>query len=251
MRAATRAATEALMNRRTLLPLLVALTATGCAHSPLVVKHSYDFRSTALFKLPCDQVERPPDAPADPLEVKLTECNSIRLRRMVQNFLRIQEAAPDRGIPGDTIAEVRAKGFTIYVDAEERVRRPNTRPLYGSDALAAVGMPVSAPQLHTPAEVRAYTDFMGQHYAEEYYERDMRNVTDRFCLNSRDSHDLGDDRTFAIVWRNGHVYKRVIKGGPVDNPKQEKGFLLCPSTFIMDTVTGGLSTAARGMAGVK
>jgi hypothetical protein len=238
------------MNRRMLLPLSLLLAATGCAHAPMVVKHSYDFRSTALFKRPCDQV-RPADAPVDPLEIELVQCNSTRLVRMVENFLRIQEADPEHGIPGDTIAEVRAKGFTIYVDAEERVRRPNTRPLYGNDALAAVGMSVSPPPLQTPADVRAYTDFMSSHYAEEYYERDLRSVTDRFCMNSRDSRDMGDDRTFAIVWRNGHVYKRVIKGGPIDNPKQEKGFLLCPSTFIVDTVTGGLSTAAKGMAGVK
>jgi hypothetical protein len=120
--------------------------------------------------------------------------------------------------------------------------------------MSAFGGPTPGPStaaLQTPGEVRAYTDFMGQHYAEEYYEKDLRNITDRFCFNSRDSHDLGDDRTFAIVWRAGHVYKRVIKGGPIDNPKQEKGFLICPSTFIIDTVSGGLSTAARGAAGVK
>jgi hypothetical protein len=237
------------MNRLSLL-LILTLMLAACSHSPVMVKHSYDFRTTALFKLPCDQV-RKPDAPVDPLEVKLTECNSTRLVRMVENFLRIREADPEQGILGDTLADVRAKGFTIYLDTDERVRRPNTRPLYGADALAAVGMPVSAPPLQTPADVRAYTDFMGQHYAEEYYEKDLRSVTDRFCFNSRDSHDLGDDRTFAIVWRAGHVYKRVIKGGPIDNPKQEKGFLICPSTFIIDTVSGGLSTAARGAAGVK
>ncbi|HET7340024.1 MAG TPA: hypothetical protein VFL90_01075 [Methylomirabilota bacterium] len=238
------------MSSRALLPVALLLVAAGCAHAPVVVKHSYDFRTTALFKLPCDQV-RKPDAPVDPLEIELVECNSTRMVRMVENFLRIQESDADRGIEGDTLTDVRAKGFTIYTDATERRRRPNTRPLYGNDALAAAGMGVSPPPLQTPADVRAYTDFMGQHYAEEYYERDLRSVTDRFCINSRDSRDMGDDRTFVIVWRNGHVYKRVIKGGPIDNPKQEKGFLICPSTFIVDTVTGGLSTAARGMAGVK
>jgi hypothetical protein len=238
------------MNPRTLLSLTLFVVVTGCSHAPIVVKHSYDFRTTSLFKLPCDQV-RKPDTTVDPLEIKLTECNSTRLVRMVENFLRIQEADPDQGVAGDSMADVRAKGFTIYVDTDERVRRANTKPLYGSDALAAVGMPVSAPPLQTPADVRAYTDFMGQHYAEEYYERDLRAITDRFCINSRDSHEMGDDRTFAIVWRNGRVFKRVIKGGPVDNPKQEKGFLLCPSTFIVETVSGGVSTAARGMAGVK
>jgi hypothetical protein len=238
------------MSPRALLPVTLLLVAAGCAHAPMVVKHSYDFRTTALFKLPCDQV-RAKDAPVDPLEIELVQCNSTRMVRMVENFLRIQESDPDRGVEGDSLAEVRAKGFSIYTDPTERRRRPNTRPLYGNDALAAAGMGVSPPPLQTPADVRAYTDFMGQHYAEEYYERDLRSVTDRFCINSRDSHDMGDDRTFVIVWRNGHVYKRVIKGGPIDNPRQEKGFLICPSAFIVDTVTGGLATAARGATGVK
>ena len=35
-------------------------------------------------------------------------------------------ADPDQGIPGDTLADVRAKGFTIYLDSDERVRRPNS-----------------------------------------------------------------------------------------------------------------------------
>src|SRR2546426_12669809 len=133
-----------------------------------------------MYKLPYDQV-RTPDAPVDPLEVKLTECNSTRLVRIVENFLRIREADPDQGISGDTLADVRAKGFSIYVDTDERVRRPNTKPLYGSDALAAVRMRVSAPPLQIPTAALASTDFMGQHYAEEYYERDLRNITDRFC----------------------------------------------------------------------
>lgn len=69
---------------------------------------------------------------------------------------------------------------------------------------------------------------MAQHYGEEYVERDIKSVADRFCLNRRESLETGDDRVFAIVWRNGHVFKRVIKGGPVINPKQERGFLICP-----------------------
>jgi len=88
------------MSRRTLLSLSL-LAVTGCAHAPMVVKHSYDFRTTALFKLPCDQV-RKPDAPVDPLEIELVQCNSTRLVRMVENFLRIQEADPERGVVGDT-----------------------------------------------------------------------------------------------------------------------------------------------------
>jgi hypothetical protein len=238
------------MDRRAVLPLFLVVLLAGCATTPLVRKHAFDFRTTALFKRPCGEV-RDAKAERPELEIALNECNSTRLLRMVENFLRIQEAHPEQGISGDTLADVRAKGFSIYVDAEERVRRANTKPLYGNDALSAVGMGVSPPPLQKPEEIRAYADFMGQHYAEEYYERDLKQVTDRFCINTRDSLDVGDDRVFAIVWRNGHVFKRVIKGGPVDNPKQERGFLLCPSNFIVDTVSGGFSTAARGAVGIK
>jgi len=79
---------------------------------------------------------------------------------------------------------------------------------------------------------------MASHYGEEYEERDVKNVVDRFCLNRRDSHELGDARTFSIVWRSGRVFKRIIKGGPINNPKQERGFLVCPGEFIVDTVKG-------------
>jgi hypothetical protein len=86
---------------------------------------------------------------------------------------------------------------------------------------------------------------MAQHYGEEYYERDMKQVVDRFCLNNRDALEIGDDRVFAIVWRGGHVFKRVIKGGPVHNPKTERGFLLCPGTFLIDTVSGTAASATK------
>ena len=112
-------------------------------------------------------------------------------------------------------------------------------------ALAAVGIGVAPPPLQKVEEIKAYADFMGAHYGEEYYERDVKNWVDRFCLNRRDSHELGDDRTFAIVWRKGHVFKRVIKGGPINNPKQERAFLVCPGDFIVETVKG-VGTKAMG-----
>ena len=68
-------------------------------------------------------------------------------------------------------------------------------------------------------------------------------MSDRFCLNRQESIEIGDDRTFSILWRDGHVIKRVVKGGPVNNPKEERGFLVCPSKFIHDTVTGRASAA--------
>jgi hypothetical protein len=45
---------------------------------------------------------------------------------------------------------------------------------------------------------------------------------------------------------NGHVFKRIIKGGPINNPKQERGFLVYPGDFIIDTVknVGGRAAGA-------
>jgi hypothetical protein len=236
---------------RRLLALLALAVLTGaCSTAPILTKQSFDFKSTALFRLPCDSPEvldAKREIPDDGLETRDNQCNSVHLLRMVDRFMSIQEADEAKGIPGDSIAEVRAKGFSIYTDAEGRKRRANTKPLYGNDALAAVGMSVAPPPLQRPEEIKAYADFMASHYGEEYYEKDMKNVVDRFCLNRRDSLELGDDRTFAIVWRNGHVFKRVIKGGPINNPKQERGFLVCPGDFIVDTVKGVGNKAATGL----
>jgi hypothetical protein len=227
--------------QRLLVVVAIAVMAEGCSTAPIFRKQSFDFKTTALFKLPCDTPEvldAKRELPDDGLETADNQCNSVHMLRMVDRFLSIQEAAEAQGIPGDTIAEVRAKGFSIYTDPEGRKRRPNTRPVYGNDALAAVGMGVAPPPLQKAEEIKAYTDFMASHYGEEYEERDVKQVVDRFCLNRRDSHELGDARTFAIVWRNGHVFKRIIKGGPIDNPKQERAFLVCPGDFIIDTVRG-------------
>lgn len=228
------------MQRLVLLAVLV-VAAEGCATAPVLRKQSFDFKTTALFRLPCDTpevLEAKRELPDDGLETDANQCNSVHMLRMVDRFMTIQERDESRGIEGDTIEEVRAKGFSIFLDPEGRKRRPNTRPLYGNDALAAVGMSVSPPPLQRPEDIKAYADYMAQHYGEEYLEKDIKHVTDRFCVNRRESLELGDDRVFAIVWRGGHVFKRVIKGGPVRNPKQERGFLICPGNFILDTVTG-------------
>ena len=227
--------------QRLLVVVALAIAAGGCATAPLLRKQSFDFKTTALFKLPCDTpevLEAKREIPDDGLETTDNQCNSVHMLRMVDRFMSIQEADEAKGIPGDTVEQVRVKGFTIFTDPAGRKRRPNTKALYGNDALAAVGMGVAPPPLQKVEEIRAYTDFMASHYGEEYEERDVKNVVDRFCLNRRDSHELGDARTFSIVWRNGHVFKRIIKGGPINNPKQERGFLVCPGEFIVDTVKG-------------
>jgi len=236
--------------RRLLSLLIVAMVMEGCSTAPFLRKQSFDFKTTALFKQPCDSpevLEARREIPDDGLETRDNQCNSVHLLSMVDRFMSIQEADEAHGIPGDTLAEVRAKGFSIFTDAEGRKRRPNTKPLYGNDALAAVGMSVAPPPLQKPEEIKAYADFMASHYGEEYYEKDVKSVVDRICLNRRDSADLGDDRTFAIVWRSGHVFKRVIKGGPINNPRQERAFLVCPFDFIVDILKGIGSRAATAV----
>ena len=167
--------------RRLAILLGLTVVVAGCATAPIFRKQSFDFKSTALFRQPCDSpevLEAKREIPDDGLETKDNQCNSVHLLRMVDRFMSIQEADEPNGVPGDTMADVRAKGFSIFIDAEGRKRRPNTKPLYGNDALASVGMSVAPPPLQRP-----------------------QSVVDRICLNRRDSAELGDDRTFAIVWR--------------------------------------------------
>jgi hypothetical protein len=234
--------------QRLLVLVAFAVMATACSTAPILRKQSFDFKTTALFKLPCDTpevLEAKREIPDDGLETSDNQCNSVHMLRMADRFMTIQETDESRGVPGDTIAEVRQKGFSIFLDPQGRLRRPNSRPLYGNDALAAVGMGVSPPPLQRPEDIKAYADYMAQHYGEEYVERDIKAVADRFCLNRRESLETGDDRVFAIVWRNGHVFKRIIKGGPINNPKQERAFLVCPGDFIIETVKG-VGTRAAG-----
>lgn len=239
----------------------MALAMAGCATAPVLQKQSFDFKTTKLFQRPCPAPDAPHDGASqqarlvgpvslvvekpgrNELETAENRCNATYLEKMVENFLSIREGDEKTGVDGDTIEEVRRKGFTIHVGGDPRVSRPNTRALHGNDALAAVGMGVSAPPLQKPEDIKAYIEFMSSHYGEEYLEKDMKNVTDRFCLNRREKRELGDDRTFTIVWRQGRVIKRVIKGGLIDNPKQDRGFLICPSDFIVETLTG----TARGV----
>jgi hypothetical protein len=225
--------------------LVASIVLSGCGLT-FIQKRNFDFKTTALFKRPCDE-----NLPPGEFEVALNRCNSHRLLRMIENFMSIQEADDKKGQPGDSLADVRGKGFNIYLDEQTLVRRPNTRVLYGAEALAAVGMAVSPPPLQNPSDVKVYAEFMSQHYAEEYLERDMAYAADRFCLNNRESLEIGEDRTFTILWRDGHVYKRIIKGGPVNNPKQERAILVCPGTFIIDLLTGQMSNAAKSFSPVK
>ncbi|OLB93916.1 MAG: hypothetical protein AUH30_19040 [Candidatus Rokubacteria bacterium 13_1_40CM_68_15] len=231
----------------------VATLASGCRSTgPLLRSEHFDFVTTGLFSEPCKDSDAIKQARREERRARrgyesnaaAGECSLPDLDAMVLAFMAIQEADEARGVPGDTIAEVRERGFSIFSDSKRRIRRPNTRVLYGNDALGAVGMGVAPPPLQRPEDIKAYTDFMGQLYAEEYVEKDVMRVTDRYCLNNRETLDTGDERTFSILWRAGHVIKRVVKGGPVHNPKRERAFLLCPGSFITDTLGSTLKSYA-------
>ncbi|MBI2640694.1 MAG: hypothetical protein HYW91_02295 [Candidatus Sungbacteria bacterium] len=233
----------------------------------IITKYSYDYTTTNLFQKPCREKEDAEKAAlkdaqkptkgffskatswlrSKPEEQKakfnrtVNQCSATNMEEMAEAFMSIQETDETKGILGDTKEQVRKKGFTIFMDQAGKVRRQNTRALYGNDALTAIGMAVSPPPAKNPEEIRTYIEYMAQFYAEEYSEKDIQRVTDRFCINTRDTSEIGDDRTFVILWRGERVFKRNIKGGPINLPKQEKAFLLCPGGFITDAVTGGLN----------
>jgi hypothetical protein len=233
-----------MLDRTGAVALVLWVTLGGCG-VPVLQKRAYDFKSTSLFLKPCHL-----EAERGELEIPLNRCNGDRLLRMIELFMSLEEADPQQGRPGDSVDDVRRKGFSIYLDAAGKIRRPNTRVLHGNEALAAAGMAVSPPPLQSPEDVKAYADFMSQHYAEEYIERDLAYVADRFCLNSRESLDVGEDRIFTILWRQGRVFKRIIKGGPVNNPKQERALLICPGDFVIDLLTGSLNGAVKSLSPV-
>src|SRR2546428_11674901 len=150
--------------QRFMIFVALAVVAAGCATAPVLRRQTFDFKTTALFKLPCDTpevLEAKREIPDDGLETSDNQCNSLHMLRMVDRFLSIQESDDAKGIPGDSIAEVRAKGFTIFTDAEGRKRRPNTKPPYGNDALPAAGVGLAPPPLPQADEIKATADFIG------------------------------------------------------------------------------------------
>ena len=172
-------------------------------------------------------------------ETAISKCLGVDLARMLADFLSIKETDEQRGIRGNTFAEVREKGFTLYEDKAGRIQRQNVSQLYGNDALTAIGVGVAPPQLQA-SQIDAYKEYMRHHYGEKYIERDMHGVIDRICLNRRDSLKIGYEYEFIIVWQRDHVYKRVIKGGPINNPKSEKGILVCIVDDLGEFLKGGV-----------
>ena len=98
--------------RMVMIPTL-GLILAGCAERmPIIRKQTVDLKTTALFKRPCDA-----NVPMGEYETTLNRCNRTRLTRMIEQFETIQEIDLGRGLLGDTLDDVRAKGFSIYEDA--------------------------------------------------------------------------------------------------------------------------------------
>src|SRR5262249_56150377 len=91
--------------QRLLVVVALTVAAGGCATAPLLRKQSFDFKTTALFKLPCDTPEvlkAKREIPDDGLETADNQCNSVHMLRMVDRFLGIHEADAPQGIPPPT-----------------------------------------------------------------------------------------------------------------------------------------------------
>ncbi|HXU91654.1 MAG TPA: hypothetical protein VFQ62_22605 [Methylomirabilota bacterium] len=100
------------MQRLLMLTALVALF-EGCGSTPVLRKQTFDFKTTALFKLPCDSpevLEAKHEVADDGLETEANKCNSVHMLRMVDRFMTIQETDESHGILGDTIAPAATGG---------------------------------------------------------------------------------------------------------------------------------------------
>lgn len=229
--------------------IFVGFMVTGCAS--ILVKETRSFKTTRLFENPCSKEERDQfskkfaEIEKDEQAGKNSGCRVPDIEFMVRRFLSIRETETIREsmaikeVPGDTIEQVRDKGFKIYLDEEKGLRVPNTKALFGDEALAALGMSVGGGTRGQDAESTA--NFKGRHYGEMYEQEDMLGVVDRICINTRNKLEKGNVYTFVIVWRDGNVLRRIIKGGSIDHPTSEHAFMLCPG----DALAGGIGKGAE------
>ena len=213
--------------------ILLSFAISGCATmGSILQKNEHKFETTGLFTKQCKNCDK----------------NKADLQRMVTAFDNIKESDEEKGIPGDSIDEVKIKGFTIYLDDKEKTRRSGTEILYGAEALAAVGMPLNPPQLNTPEAIEAYKKYMKAHFAWTFKETNLGGVVDRIYINTKNVEAAGSDYKFVITFKDNRVFRRVIKGGPQNTTSQEKAFLLGPGGFIGDILTGGVN---RGIQLIK
>ena len=175
-------------------------------------------------------------------------CNEVDLTAMIMAFGNIKESDGEAGVIGDSIEDVKKKGFTIHIDSEEKIRRPSTEILYGADALAAVGIPVNPPQLDTPESIETYKKYMKSHFAWTFKETNLEGTADRIYINTKNGSTTGPDYKFVITFKDNRVFRRVIKGGHQNTVTRESAFLLGPGGFISDLLIGGVN---RGVGLIK
>ena len=248
------------MNTSSIVAILLSLVLTGCGATmgSITQKNDYKFETTGLFVKQCKErveFEQSNDNKKGGFFAKfksskeerskelntVLNCNEVDLTRMIAAFNSIKESDEENGVLGDSIEEIKRKGFAIHLDNEEKARRPSTEILYGADALAAVGMPLNPPQLDTPAAIETYKKFMKSHFAWTFKETNIEGKKDRLYINTLNASTIGPDYKFVITFKNNHVFRRVIKGGPQNTVTQEKAFLLGPGGFIGDLLTGGVN----------
>lgn len=246
-----------LANASFIISLILTLSACAAIGS-ITRKNESKFETTGLFVKPCKErtdFEKSEQKEKEGFFAKFKsskeerakelnttpDCNGADLSKMIEAFGSIKESNEESGIIGDSIDDVKRKGFTIYVDNEEKIRRQSTEILYGADALAAVGMPLNPPQLNSPEAIEAYKKYMKSHFAWIFKETNLEGVADRIYINTKNSSTTGPDYRFVITFNNGHVFRRVIKGGPQNTVMQEKAFLLGPGGFVSDLIMGGVN----------
>lgn len=247
------------MNTGYVVAILLSFVVGGCASiGSITQKDISKFETTGLFIKPCQErtdfeksnqnnkesffAKFKPSKEYRAKELnRVLNCNEVDIEKMVAVFNSIKESDEENGIIGDSVEDVKRKGFTIHLDNEGKMRRPSTEILYGADALAGVGMPLNPPQLNTPEDIETYKKYMKSHFAWTFKETNIGEKTDRIYINTKNASTIGPDYKFVITFKNNHVFRRVIKGGPQNLVTQEKAFLLGPGGFIGDLLTGGVN----------
>lgn len=209
---------------------------SGCAAiGSITRKKDYRFETTGLFIKPCQKN-------------KSCDENETDLQRMITVFNSVKESDDEKGILGDSVDDVKRKGFNIYIDDKEKIQRPATEILYGADALAAAGIPLNPPMLNTPVEIETYKKYMKSHFAWTFQETNIQGVSDRIYINTKNAAMRGPSYKFVIVFKDNRVFRRIIKGGSQNTATKQKAFLLGPGGFLGDILSGGVN---RGVNMIK
>ncbi len=219
---------------------LVFLFASGCAS--ILTEESFDFRTTGLFTRPCTKEEK------EKFEKEYTQngkCLAPDIETMVARFATIKESTDVQA--GDTIEDVRQKGFRVYIDETKGIRVRNTEMLYGDEALLAIGMGVGAGNPQNAGDAERLSKYKGEHYGEVYVEQGSFRVSDRLFINTMNVSAVGNTRLFIVVWKNGRALKRIIKENPIDNSQHQRAFLLGPGGAITDGAKTGINIGIKAI----